>query len=69
MGTKYLRYADLVERQIINNRTTLSRWIRDNGFPPGVLLGPNSRRWRDDLVEAWLAARAAEHEVDVGGES
>ncbi len=69
MGTKYLRYADLVERQIVNNRTTLSRWIRDNGFPPGILLGPNSRAWGDDLVEAWLAARAAEREVDVGGES
>ncbi len=64
MTTKYLRYADLFERQIVNNRTTLSRWIRDNGFPRGVLLGPNSRAWRDDLVEAWLAARAAEREVE-----
>ncbi len=64
MGTKYLRYADLVERQIVNNRTTLSRWIRDNGFPPGILLGPNSRAWGNDLVEAWLADRAAEREVE-----
>jgi len=60
MTVKYLRYGDLVERQIIGNRTTLSRWIRDYGFPAGVLLGPNSRAWRSDEVEAWLEARAAE---------
>ena len=58
MATKYLRYADLVERQIVNNRTTLQRWIRDYGFPPGVLLGPNTRAWPVDQVDAWLAARA-----------
>ena len=63
MATKYLHYADLVERQIVNNRTTLSRWIRDQGFPPGVLLGPNTRAWPADRVEAWLGARAAEREV------
>jgi predicted DNA-binding transcriptional regulator AlpA len=62
MATKYLRYADLVERQIINNRTTLQRWIRDYAFPAGVLLGPNTRAWRADQIEAWLAARAAETE-------
>lgn len=63
MATKYLRYADLVERQIVNNRTTLQRWIRDYGFPPGVLLGPNTRAWPVDQVDAWLAARAVEQEA------
>ncbi len=63
MTTKYLRYADLVERQIVNNRTTLSRWIRDNSFPPGVLLGPNTRAWPADQVDAWLEARAVEREA------
>ncbi|MCH8188715.1 MAG: AlpA family phage regulatory protein [Proteobacteria bacterium] len=63
MTTKYLRYTDLVERQIVNNRTTLARWIRDNGFPPGVLLGPNTRAWPVDQVDTWLEARAAEREV------
>ena len=60
MTVKYLRYADLVERQIVNNRTTLARWIRDYGFPAGVLLGPNSRAWASDQVDAWLEARATE---------
>ena len=63
MATKYLRYADLVERQIVNNRTTLQRWIRNYDFPTGILLGPNSRAWPADQVEAWLAARVAEREA------
>ncbi len=63
MATLYLRYADLVERQIVNNRTTLQRWIRDYGFPTGVLLGPNSRAWPADQVETWLEERASEREV------
>lgn len=63
MTVKYLRYADLVERQIVNNRTTLARWIKDYGFPAGVLLGPNSRAWPADQVDGWLEARAAEREV------
>ena len=63
MATLYLRYADLVERQIVNNRTTLQRWIRDYGFPSGVLLGPNSRAWPANQVETWLEERASEREV------
>ena len=63
MATKYLRYADLVERQIVNNRTTLSRWIKHNGFPPGVLLGPNTRAWAENLVDDYLDTRVAEREA------
>ncbi len=63
MATLYLRYTDLVERQIVNNRTTLQRWIRNYGFPSGVLLGPNSRAWPADQVDAWLEERASEREV------
>ena len=63
MTVKYLRYGDLVERQIVSNRTTLQRWILKYGFPAGVLLGPNTRAWPADQVEAWLEARATECEV------
>ena len=56
---KLLRYHDLVDRGIVNNRMTLSRWIDGQGFPPGFMLGPNSRAWPEDEVEAWLAARKA----------
>ncbi len=59
MTRRYYRYTDLVKAGIVNNRTTLGRWIKNYGFPRGVLLGPNTRAWPADEVDAWLAARAA----------
>ncbi len=58
----YLRFDDLRDRRIVNNRTTLYRWIKERGFPIGILLGPNTRAWTEDEIETWLAARAAESE-------
>jgi predicted DNA-binding transcriptional regulator AlpA len=55
--TTYLRFNDLRERRIVNNRMTLSRWIKDQGFPPAVQLGPNSVAWPEDEIENWLAER------------
>ncbi len=60
---KYLRFSDLVERGIVRNRVTLGRWIKLHGFPAGIKLGPNSRAWPVNQVDAWLAARARESEV------
>jgi Prophage CP4-57 regulatory protein (AlpA) len=56
-GLIYLRFADLRARGICNNRQTLSRWVREQNFPPGVLLGGNTRAWREDEIEAWLTSR------------
>ena len=65
MAKKYLRFRDLVERQIVGNRVTLGRWIKNNGFPPGVKIGPNSRAWTDDEIVAWQDAKAAAAEREV----
>jgi hypothetical protein len=54
---KRLRYADLKQFGIVNNRPTLQNWIKDRGFPPGQLTGPNSRTWSEAEVERWLASR------------
>lgn len=54
---KRLRYADLKRLGIINNRVTLGNWIRDCGFPPGQLTGPNSRTWDEASVQAWIDSR------------
>jgi predicted DNA-binding transcriptional regulator AlpA len=54
---KRLRFAHLLALGIVNNRVTLRNWIRNLGFPPGQLTGPNSRSWAEDEIEAWLAAR------------
>ncbi len=61
--SKYLRFKDLVERGVVNNRVTLGRWIKFHNFPPGVLLGPNTRVWTEDEIAAYYKARAAEREA------
>jgi predicted DNA-binding transcriptional regulator AlpA len=55
---KRLRFRDLKARGIVNNRPTLRNWIRDRGFPPGQLTGPNTRTWDEDTeINPWLASR------------
>jgi predicted DNA-binding transcriptional regulator AlpA len=54
---KRLRYSDLLALGVINNRATLSNWIRHRGFPCGQLTGPNSRTWSEAEVQAWLDSR------------
>jgi hypothetical protein len=57
---KRLRYADLLDLGVIRNRTTLQNWIKDRGFPPGQLTGPNSRTWSETEVERWINSRPVE---------
>lgn len=58
LAPRYLRFSDLKARGIVNNRTTLARWIADFGFPHGVALGPKIRAYREDEVEHWIATNA-----------
>jgi predicted DNA-binding transcriptional regulator AlpA len=55
-----LRFRELKARGIVSNHVTLKRWIEKEGFPPGFLLGPNTRVYRESDVEAWLASRPTE---------
>jgi predicted DNA-binding transcriptional regulator AlpA len=57
MANRILRFIDLKEWGVVNNRPTLYRWIKVCGFPQGFLLGPNSRAWKEEDVVAWLQAR------------
>ena len=56
--TIWLRFADLKARGLVRNHTTLSRWIRKLNFPPGVMIGPNSRVWTEEEIAEWEAKRA-----------
>lgn len=56
-----LRFRDLKSRKIVSNHVTLKRWIDKEGFPPGRMLGPNTRVWYEVEVEAWLASRPTEN--------
>jgi predicted DNA-binding transcriptional regulator AlpA len=53
--TKYLRYANLAERGLVKNRATLKNLIDKCGFPPGRLIGPNTRAWTEDEIDAYVA--------------
>ncbi|WP_119304183.1 helix-turn-helix transcriptional regulator [Dongia deserti] len=55
----YLKFSDLKAQGIVNNRMTLSRWIRDHGFPRPVALGPNTAVYIEAEVKEWLDQRAA----------
>ena len=57
MLRKFYRYSDLVEAGIVSNRVTLSRWIDKRGFPAPLELGPNTRGFPADEVDAWLSNR------------
>jgi hypothetical protein len=52
-----LRFADLKARGIVQNWPTLLRWIASENFPPGKMLGPNTRAWTDAEVAAWIESR------------
>jgi predicted DNA-binding transcriptional regulator AlpA len=56
-----LRFRDLKSRGIVSNHVTLKRWIEHEGFPPGLMLGPNTRAWRESEVEAWLDSRPTDN--------
>jgi hypothetical protein len=42
-GRKVIRFADLQERNIVNNWPSLKRWIENEGFPAGFRLGSYGR--------------------------
>jgi predicted DNA-binding transcriptional regulator AlpA len=50
---RYIRFSDLQARGIVNSRP--SHRIEHFGFPPGRLIGPNTRAWTEAEVEEWLA--------------
>jgi predicted DNA-binding transcriptional regulator AlpA len=54
--TTFLRYRDLEARGIVRSWAALRYKIKHNRFPPGRYLGPNTRAWTEDEVQAWLDA-------------
>jgi hypothetical protein len=53
-----LRFRDLQDRGIVNNRATLKNWQAKYGFPLGQLTGPNSRTWDEETeIKPWLTSR------------
>jgi hypothetical protein len=64
-GRRYLRYADLKELGIVENRGTLKVWIERGAFPPGIrIAGPSGRTlvWSAAEVAGVIAERANERQ-------
>jgi predicted DNA-binding transcriptional regulator AlpA len=59
MPTKLVRFSDLEARGIITSWPMLKRRIERDNFPRGRMIGPNSRAWTEQEVEAWIASRPA----------
>jgi predicted DNA-binding transcriptional regulator AlpA len=57
LPSKLLRFRDLKRIGLIENWPTLKRRIESQGFPPGKLLGPNTRVWTEAEVEVWFVSR------------
>jgi predicted DNA-binding transcriptional regulator AlpA len=64
---RILRFPDLVARGLFQSRMTLKRAIDGQGFPPGILITPNSRAWYESEVEAWIASRPVARKADPRG--
>jgi predicted DNA-binding transcriptional regulator AlpA len=61
---KMLRFPDLKALGIVNNRVQLGRLIQNHGFPPGRLLGPNTRAWTEIEIQNWVDSRPIVREPD-----
>ena len=57
LPSQLLRFKDL-HAVGIRNWPTLIRWIETQGFPAGRHLGPNTRVWTVEEVEAWWDSKA-----------
>lgn len=60
MVTVFVRFKDLKARGIVQSWPSLRYKIRNNGFPPGRMLGPNTRAWTEAEIQAWLDALPVE---------
>jgi hypothetical protein len=54
---KWLRFRHLKDRGLVNSWPQLKRRIENDGFPPGRMLGPNTRAWTDEEVEQYENSR------------
>jgi len=63
MNIRYFRFDDLKAAGIVRNRPTLYRWIKERGFPGGILLGPNTRAWPEADILRWLESKSTDGET------
>ena len=65
--TVLLRFADLVERGIVNSWPQLKRLQQLHTFPLGKMLSPNIRAWTEQEIDEWIASRPVENPQPLKG--
>jgi predicted DNA-binding transcriptional regulator AlpA len=63
----FYRFPDLVAAGLVASRTSLLRLIDKQGFPPGIMTGRNTRVWRVNDIEEWIATRSTARKVTPQG--
>ena len=58
--TIWLRFRDLKARGIVGTWPTFKRRIERDGFPPGRMIGPNTRAWTEEEIDEWYRSRPVE---------
>ena len=51
--------AEELERKLGMHRTTIYRAVKAGTFPPGRQLGPQTVRWLESEIDAWMRSRPA----------
>jgi len=54
---RYLRAPEAARLVGGVHPNTLFRWAAEGRFPHPVLIGPNTRGWRDDVLMKWMKSR------------
>jgi hypothetical protein len=51
------RFVDLQDLGLVNNWPQLKILVEQHGFPPGFLLGVNTRAWLTTDIDKWITSR------------
>jgi predicted DNA-binding transcriptional regulator AlpA len=54
---RLLSFKDLQARGIVRSWPMLKRRVERDGFPPGIMVGPNTRAWIETEVDTWIKSR------------
>jgi predicted DNA-binding transcriptional regulator AlpA len=54
MVCRQLRYNDLHAKGVVKSRAQLKNLIEKYNFPPGRMLGPNTRTWDEPVIDEWM---------------
>jgi predicted DNA-binding transcriptional regulator AlpA len=57
MPSTFLSFADLKRAGIVTSWPHVAKLIRGEGFPPGVMLSKNRRRWAEEEIAEWCRNR------------